>query len=105
MSWVRAAAELQPQGEDEIFDEEADEMKLLQNDWKQSMEKRLKVSDRLPSHPVPCTHQGSCSCLTHGNHIPRSAEYALCGRRTSRGADGQLIALSILAFTSLQFRS
>lgn len=42
MSWVRAAAELQPQGEDEIFDEEADEMKLLQNDWKQSMEKRLK---------------------------------------------------------------
>ncbi|KAM3927645.1 protein YAE1 homolog [Leptodactylus fuscus] len=42
MSWVRAAAELQPQGGDEVFDEEADEMKLLQNDWKKSMEKRLK---------------------------------------------------------------
>ncbi|XP_073406108.1 protein YAE1 homolog [Dendrobates tinctorius] len=41
MSWVRAAA-LHPQGEDEVFDEEADEMKLLQNDWKSNMEKRLK---------------------------------------------------------------
>ncbi|CAJ0966694.1 unnamed protein product [Ranitomeya imitator] len=43
MSWVRAAAaELQPPGEDEVFDEEADDMKLLQNDWKNNMEKRLK---------------------------------------------------------------
>ncbi|XP_075684679.1 protein YAE1 homolog [Rhinoderma darwinii] len=42
MSWVRAAEELQSQGQDDVFDEEADEMKLLQNDWKKSMEKRLK---------------------------------------------------------------
>ncbi|XP_044148867.1 protein YAE1 homolog isoform X3 [Bufo gargarizans] len=42
MSWVQAAAELQSQGEGEVFDEEADEMRLLQNDWKKSMEKRLK---------------------------------------------------------------
>ncbi|XP_073532703.1 protein YAE1 homolog [Phyllobates terribilis] len=42
MSWVRGAAELRPQGEDEVFDEEADEMKLLQNDWRNNMEKRLK---------------------------------------------------------------
>lgn len=52
MSWVRAAAELQPQGEDEVFDEEADEMKLLQNDWKKSMERRVKVSDSPPSPQV-----------------------------------------------------
>ncbi|KAM4028228.1 protein YAE1 homolog isoform 1-T1 [Anomaloglossus baeobatrachus] len=42
MSWVRAAAELRPQGQDDVFDEEADEMKLLQNDWKKAMEKRMK---------------------------------------------------------------
>ncbi|XP_056374412.1 protein YAE1 homolog [Hyla sarda] len=43
MSWVQAAVELHTQGEEEeVFDEEADELTLVQNDWKKSMEKRLK---------------------------------------------------------------
>ncbi|XP_053322236.1 protein YAE1 homolog [Spea bombifrons] len=40
MSWIRAAVE-QQEGE-EVFDEDGDELSLLQKDWKRSMEKRLK---------------------------------------------------------------
>ncbi|CAN2389602.1 Essential protein Yae1 [Pristimantis euphronides] len=42
MSWVRAAAELRALGDEDVFDEEADELRLLQSDWEKSMERRLK---------------------------------------------------------------
>ncbi|XP_072268276.1 protein YAE1 homolog [Pyxicephalus adspersus] len=42
MSWMRAAMELQQEREEEVFDEDGDEMSLVQKDWKRSMEKRLK---------------------------------------------------------------
>ncbi|KAM4689614.1 protein YAE1 homolog [Discoglossus pictus] len=44
MSWMQAAMERQDR--DEVFDEEGDEMSLLQRDWSLSMEKRLKEGFR-----------------------------------------------------------
>ncbi|KAM9308228.1 protein YAE1 homolog [Gastrophryne carolinensis] len=46
MAWVRAAAELRHDEDVEVFDEEDDEMNLLQKDWRRSMEKRLKEGYR-----------------------------------------------------------
>ncbi|KAE8597308.1 hypothetical protein XENTR_v10016424 [Xenopus tropicalis] len=43
MAWVRTALEIQQLGgEAEVFDEDGDEMRLLQRDWQLSMEKRIK---------------------------------------------------------------
>ncbi|XP_053570538.1 protein YAE1 homolog [Bombina bombina] len=47
MSWVQAAVAKQQQNDrDEVFDEEGDEMSLLQKDWRKSMEHRLKEGYR-----------------------------------------------------------
>lgn len=40
MSWVQVAVS---QSSEDIFDEDADEMHLLQKEWNSAMKKRLKV--------------------------------------------------------------
>ncbi|MEE6465718.1 hypothetical protein FKM82_006662 [Ascaphus truei] len=48
MSWVRAAMEKrqQEEGDRDVFDEDGDEMGIMQREWRSSMEKRLKEGYR-----------------------------------------------------------
>lgn len=47
MSWLRAASLVQGPGEErDVFDEEADESVLVQREWRNHMQRRVKVKLR-----------------------------------------------------------
>lgn len=48
MSWFRAAPEIPVPGDQDVFDEEADETLLVQREWQGHMRKRVQVNGRDP---------------------------------------------------------
>lgn len=48
MSWFRAASEIPIPGDQDVFDEEADESLLVQREWQGHMRKRVQVNGRDP---------------------------------------------------------
>lgn len=48
MSWFRTAPEIPNHGDQDVFDEEADESLLVQREWQGHMRKRVQVNGRGP---------------------------------------------------------
>lgn len=48
MSWFRATSEIPIPGDQDVFDEEADESLLVQREWQGHMRKRVQVNGRDP---------------------------------------------------------
>lgn len=48
MSWFRATPEIPSPGDQDVFDEEADESLLVQREWQDHMRKRVQVNGRGP---------------------------------------------------------
>lgn len=46
MSWVRAVPEIPSPGDQDVFDEEADETLLVQREWQGHMRRRIQVNGR-----------------------------------------------------------
>lgn len=46
MSWVRAVPEIPSPGDQDVFDEEADESLLVQREWQGHMRRRVQVNGR-----------------------------------------------------------
>lgn len=48
MSWVQAVPEILSPGDQDVFDEEADETLLVQREWQGHMRRRIQVNDQRP---------------------------------------------------------